>query len=155
MNRTDSDDLQQVVTDYPSVGGPIVRELRSLHRAISMQDADVKQTKAALENQRRQEVEEAHFAAIKKVHPDLDEISASDDFQGWLSRQTNMIKRAAAEGDAKDVIEVLDRYKAAVGIGGKQKKPKFTRAQIAAMTPEEFEEREKEIDQAVSRGEIV
>ncbi len=151
---SNNDDLDSVVKDYPTVAGPLVREIRTLHHSISRQSNEVQRVKSDLENRRRQEATKAHFAAIRKTHPDLDEISASDDFQGWLSRQTNMVKRAAAEGDAKDVIEVIDRYKAAVGIGGKQKKPRFTRAQIAAMTPEQFEKNEAAIDQAVANGEI-
>lgn len=146
------DDLDAVVSDYPTVAGPIVRELRNLHRVISQQDAEVKQTKADIENQRRQESERAHFGAIRKVHPDLDEINSSDDFQGWLSRQSALIQRAAAEGNASEVIDVLSRYKAAVGLT--RKRPRFTRKQIAAMTPEQFAENEAAIDAAVAAGEV-
>lgn len=149
-----SDDLEAVVADYPTVATPIVKEIRSLHSAILRQGAEVERVKGDIENRRRQEIEAAHFSAIKKVHSDLDAINASDDFQGWLSRQSGLIQRAATEGDAKEVIDVLNRYKAAVGIGVRQKKLKFTRAQINSMSPEEFERREKEIDEAMANGEI-
>lgn len=151
---SNNDDLQQVLADYPSIGVPLVREIKTLHAAVSRQSDDVQRVKSDLENRRRQEATKAHFDAIRKAHPDLDEINISDDFQGWLSRQSALIQRAAAEGDAKEVIEVIDRYKAAVGIGGKRKRPKFTRAQINAMSPEEFERREKEIDEAMANGDI-
>lgn len=91
-----------------------------------------------------------HFDAILAVHPDALALAKTDDFLGWVSRQPPMIQQAVKSGTDEDVIDVLTRYKKAVGI---RKKPRsFTSAQISAMSQEEFNKREKEIDEAIAAG---
>lgn len=86
-------------------------------------------------------------------HPDAQQILESDDFQGWVLRQPPMVERALWDGAVEDLIEILDKYKAAVGYGKPiVTPPRFTRAQIAAMSNEEFVAREKDIDRAIKRG---
>ena len=94
-----------------------------------------------------------HWDAIRAKHPDAMQIAKSDDFIGWLERQSAVVKTAAETGIAEDVILVLDRYKVAVGLT--RKRPKFTIAQIERMSVEEFQRREKEIDEAMKAGNIV
>jgi hypothetical protein len=92
-----------------------------------------------------------HWDQIRARHPDALRITKSDDFQGWLERQTPAAKRAAVEGTAADIIALLDRYKAACLT---PRKPRFTREQIKRMPLAEFERREKEIDAAMRDGRI-
>lgn len=94
------------------------------------------------------EVAKKHFFEIFSAHPDAYKIAASNEFLHWVQRQPPMVQEAVQSGAAADVIEVLNWYKAA------RKQPKFTRAQIEAMTQQEFVRREKEIDEAMRRGEI-
>lgn len=181
----DYQDLESLKDAYPTIINPLLNQLKTLKGLVQGVTAEVDSVKKGVsktaEDQRlkderdaQEAAAKAHFDAIRKVHSDLDAINASDDFQGWLSRQSSLIQRAAEEGDANEVIEVLDRYKAAVGKTRKlqeaeeesdpstprsrkqpsTKKPKFTRAQIAAMSPQEFSEKEAEIDAAVVAGEI-
>jgi hypothetical protein len=92
----------------------------------------------------------AHFDTIAAAHPDMRRIADSDDFQGWVERQPPMVKEAVQSGTASDVIEVLNRYKLAVGMV--RAKPRFTSKQIENMSVEEFQRREKEIDEAMKAG---
>lgn len=101
---------------------------------------------------------QAHFDAILAKHPNLNEIYLSDDFQGWLDRTPPMFREIVNHGSARDVIWMLDQYKAAVGKPRQkqiEKKTKFTRAQISAMPLNVFEKHEVEIDAAIANGEIV
>lgn len=78
-------------------------------------------------------------------------------------------------GNAAEIIEVLDAYKKSVGIAKRTEQareaaaptlrktarpqpkglPTFTRAQIDAMTPAEFNKREAEIDAAMADGRVI
>ncbi len=93
-----------------------------------------------------------HLAAILKAHPDAFQIAKNEDYQGWLMRQSPIVQTAIERGTAEEVIQVLDRYKRAVGIT--RKKPHFTRQQIEAMPLDEFRRREEEIDKAIAAGNI-
>lgn len=95
---------------------------------------------------------ERHYSIIAAKHPDVLDISGSDDFLGWVERQPPKTRRVVQSGTAEEVIEVLDEYKAAVGLT--RQKPSFTRQQIKNMPMEEFQRREAEIDAAVKAGAI-
>lgn len=94
-----------------------------------------------------------HFDTIRTVHPDLDEITRSFDFEGWLLRQPPEVQRLKYTGNAEQVIDMLTRYKREFGLLPKPK-PTFTRQQIARMSPEEFARREPEIDKAIADGRV-
>jgi hypothetical protein len=85
-----------------------------------------------------------------------------------------MYRVAIQRGSAVDIIDVLDKYKKAVGETRLQAarevanpatpkartqptktKPTFTRKQIDAMTPQEFLANEAAIDQAVAEGRVI
>lgn len=147
-------EIEAIADDYPSLVNPILKSLKTIHRAVSQQSEKI----ASVRSVHDRIAEEAHFAAIQKTHPDMSQIHQSEDFQGWLMRQPVAIQQISQEGTAQDVIWMLDQYKAAVGKPRQkeiEKKTKFTRAQIAAMPLKVFEKHEAEIDAAIANGEIV
>ncbi|HEX7013175.1 MAG TPA: hypothetical protein VF161_10520 [Steroidobacteraceae bacterium] len=174
-------DLEGLKEDYPSLYEkfvqPLLTSVTALQKQVQVlggQVGEVSKTVAEKAKEERAAEEQAHIDAILKAHPDAFDIRNSDEFEGWLDRQTPMTRRAIDEGTAADVIEVLDRYKQAVGSARinqaraaatpatprartqpKETKPTFKRSEIAAMSPEEFQRREAEIDEAMKEGRIV
>jgi hypothetical protein len=179
----DDPSLQELAKEYPSIVPPLLALISSQKSAIAELKAKVdtaagkvEKSEAEKEAERKSAADKAHEYAILKVHPDAMTIADTDDFIGWVARQSPMIKRAVQEGTAVDVIDVLNRYKQSVGLdtaareaeadnasdpavprvrnlkpSGKQQ-AKFTRAQIEAMSQEEFQRREPEIDAAIAAG---
>ena len=57
--------------------------------------------------------EKAAMATVEKVHPRWREVASSYEFKGWLSTQPQEVRGLVADSwDPKDVIRVLDLYKA-------------------------------------------
>lgn len=101
-------DMKSLLDDYPDIAKPLLNKINALESQL--------QNTAQSQEQREEERAMAeHVAAIKAAHPDLDEVRTSDDFQGWMSRQSNFYQRIAEEGSADDVVELLNAYKKAVG----------------------------------------
>ena len=102
-------DIDKLLEDYPDVVGPLVRELRVLQKQFS--EKSEQDTRSAEEK-----ALQAHFDAITRGHLDWEDIVAQEDWQGWLERQTPLRRRAAQEGTAEEVVELLDAYKRDMGI---------------------------------------
>lgn len=54
------------------------------------------------------------YLTVFSRHPDMHEVSGSEDFNVWLIRQGNEMRELANSTKATDVIKVLDTYKGAV-----------------------------------------
>lgn len=97
----------------------------------------------------------AYLDTILRVHPDALDLIEAPDFQHWIeSRQASDYvaiygNRTGAGGDAMTVITILDDYKRSKGL------KVWTRQEIAALTTEEYETLESEIDEAMTEGRIV
>jgi len=179
--KTEDAELQTAMEDYPEVVGPLSRQNellaqqnQELSKRIDQLEGKVTTTTEEMEAEKRQAAQELHMATIRAVHSDVDKIAKSQDFDGWMSRQPAAVQQIVQKGTADDVIWVLNQYKEAVGLSDKleaardattsatprarnqpiQGKPRFTRAMIDAMSPEEFQKNEAAIDEALSRGEI-
>lgn len=74
-------------------------------------------------------------AAIRKEHPDFEDIRESDDFHNWVAKQSKRTQAAMYENedDAQAVIEVLDLYKVKNGLDAKGMKQKAKEAATAIM----------------------
>ncbi len=174
-------ELQTAMEDYPEVVGPLSRQNQllakqnqELAKRIDQLEGTVTTTAEEMEAEKRHAAKAAHMATIRAVHADVDDLAQSQDFDGWIGRQPTAIQQIVQKGTAEDVIWVLDQYKEAIGQSNKleaardaataatprartqptQGKPRYTRAQIDAMTPEQYLKHEAAIDEALSRGEI-
>ena len=113
-----------------------------------------------------------------------EELTDSEDFQGWLERQTPVWKRVSKEGSSDEVVSLLDKYKTEMGlvvepsetkeqkvarakIKAEPKLPKaresqlkgankriWTRSEIGAMSMDDFAKHEEDIDKAYAEGRI-
>ena len=179
--------LEALREDYPSLIDPIlavIEDLRAGNTALKDQvtalGGKVDQTSSAVTakaddeaKKRKEAAAKKHFDTILAAHKDAFEINDSGEFQGWLDRQPTMYRYAMQKGSALDIIEVLDKYKKAIGAARidtaraaatpstpkartqPNKTPKtFTRAEIDAMTPAQFAANEAEIDEAVAAGRV-
>lgn len=168
--------IQKALDEYPEIVGPLLARLQQA-------EAKVDSFVTATEERQKEDATEAHLKAIREVHGDLDQIVADPEFTGWVSRQTPTWQAVAANGTAAEVIELLDRYKAAVGIEntatpqrddrmerarkvaeptlprGRKPDPsgnkrQWTRAEISRMPLDEYEKHRDEIDRAYLEGRV-
>lgn len=167
------DELKSLAEEYPDIAQPLLKKLSKLEETVT-------QYRNQIATDQSRNTLEVHFDTIRKSHPDMDDIVASDDFSGWLERQTPMWQRIAAEGAAEDVVELLNRYKETFDTPPQQQESKvekarrvaepslpkarkpdpnsgkriWTREEITRMPLEEFERRQAEIDQAYVEGRV-
>jgi len=167
--------LEQLAEDYPDIMRPLLAHLSSLEKRL---DA----VSTSSEADRRAAAEKVHTARIAEVHPDFREVASTDDFAGWLERQSPMWQGVAQTGTPDEVIELLTRYKQDMGLAPRQgpngtpgadkaravaepqlprgrEAPKggkriWTRAEINALTVAEYAKLEAELDQALVEGRI-
>lgn len=168
--------LQNALKEYPEIVGPILKRLETVEATARTAHTEVVQRKS-------EDAQSAHLAEIRKAHSDLDQVSASPEFSGWVSRQSPTWQQVAVSGTAEEVIELLDRYKEAVGIAKapqpqrdermerarqvaeptlpKNRKPDpnagkrvWTRKEIGAMSLEAYEKHREDIDRAYLEGRV-
>lgn len=172
-------DLSQIVKDYPEIVGPLQKYVDA---RIASVDQKVTQASQEFVKTRQEEADQRHFAEIADAHPDYQSLSSSEDFTLWLERQSRMWQKAATEGDSKDVIELLSRYKNDLGLVSKtaskeelvekakqnvepslskarkqnigSSKKTWTAQEIGRLSDKDFAKYEKEIDQAYADGRV-
>jgi hypothetical protein len=170
-------ELNNLKEEYPELATPLINKIAALEAKLTQSTSDM------IENNMQKELRE-HQQAIITKHPDVDNLTDSDDFQGWLERQSPVWKRVAKEGSSAEVINLLDSYKTEMGltvepsetkeqkvarakIKAEPKLPKvresqlkgvtkkvWTREEIGSMSMKDFEKNEEDIDKAYSEGRI-
>ena len=172
-------DLSKIVEDYPE----LVKPLQSYVDArIATVEQKVSQATDEVLKAQKEEADKKHFDAIGAEHPDWKAVSESEDFSLWLGRQSRMWQTAASEGDSKDVIELLSRYKKSLGIDSKTvskeelvekakqnvepslskarkqnvsgSKKIWTAREIGRLSDKEYAKHEKDIDLAYTEGRV-
>lgn len=167
------DELAKLSEEYPDIAQPLLKKLSKLEETVT-------QYRTQIATDQNEENLRVHFDTIRKSHPDMDEVVTSDDFTGWLERQSPLWQRVAGEGSAAEVIELLDRYKEAMGAAPQQpvskvekarkvaepslpkaRKPDpssgkriWTREEITRMSLEDFEKHQAAIDLAYLEGRV-
>lgn len=167
------DELKTLAEEYPDIAAPLLKKLSKLEETVT-------QYRERIETDKSQSTLQAHFDTIRESHPDMDEIVVSDDFVGWLERQTPVWQRVAQDGSAHEVVELLNRYKETFDTPPQQPVSKvekarkvaepslpkarrpdqnsgkriWTREEITRMPLDEFERRQAEIDQAYLEGRV-
>jgi len=168
------DELAKLSEEYPDIAQPLLKKLQKLEETVT-------QYRTQIDTDQSQENLRVHFDTIRKSHPDMDEVVTSDDFTGWLERQSPLWQRVAGEGSAAEVVELLDRYKEAIGAASPQqpvsnverarkvaepslpkaRKPDpnsgkriWSREEIRRMSLEDFEKHQAAIDQAYLEGRV-
>ena len=180
QEQTDSR-LDEVRENYPDLAGPLLD-------ALEKQKAEVQQTREALAEQRRMEFERAqnleieeHWSRIREIHPDVDDLISTEEWNDWLEDQTQTVQRWVNEGSSNDAITVLSMFKTDLGVGGptpqekvlekarkvaepklpsarktdtKSGKKTWTVEEIKRMPNREFEKHQAEIMEAYAQNQI-
>lgn len=140
----------------------------------------IKDFEADMESLREDRAEiarEKKLAKIMKAHPDFEELQEDENFNEWVSDMPMSVQNALYEGDDhEEVIKILNFYKdyekkleqklakdaaSRVSKSGKtdlpatRQKAKYTMSQIEAMSIDEYERNQKEIEEAHAKGEII
>ena len=109
--------LDEVRENYPDIAGPLLD-------ALEKQKTEVQQTREALAERQRIEIEkeqnleiEEHWSRIRSSHPDVDELIVTGEWNDWLEDQTQTVQRWVNEGSSNDAISVLSKFKADMGVG--------------------------------------
>ena len=171
-------DLSEIMKDYPE----LVKPLQSyVDTAFAKVNKKLEQTTQELTKAQQEDMVREHKAKLAKAHPDYVQVANSEDFTLWLERQSPVWQQIADSGNADDTIELLSRYKKALGIKstpevskedlvekakqnaepnlpkarkqniGSSKKI-WTAAEVGKLTDKQFLKYEKEIDQAQREG---
>lgn len=169
----EDDDLKTLAEEYPDIAAPLLKKLAKLEQTVTQYRDQVRTNES-------QSTLTEHFDTIRESHPDMDDIVTSDDFVGWLERQTPVWQRVANDGSAHEVVELINRYKEVFDTQPQQPVSKvdkarrvaeptlpkarrpdpssgkriWSRQEITRMPLDEFERRSAEIDQAYLDGRV-
>ena len=133
---------------------------------------------ASVEEMREAAITEKAEAELLKMHPDLKEIEASDDFHDWAENQPEAIQKVIFDTpDAKATASVLQMYKYEKGISNSNKdtdrsaassvkttskttpttnqKSKWSESVVEAMSDKEYEKHHEEIMESMRSGTFV
>jgi hypothetical protein len=161
-------------------------EIASIVETIATKKADEKFAKA---DQRLQEIDQLNADtqrtksenAIRKIHPDFDELRDSDDFHNWANEQPKWVQDALYENqdDPRSVVRVIDLFKVDNGMDVKSrnrtnkdaasqvKTKRNTRiddagvagqileSQVQKMSAQEYEAKSDDIMEAIRSGKFV
>jgi DNA repair exonuclease SbcCD ATPase subunit len=106
-------DLSEIMKDYPE----LVKPLQSyVDTAFAKLNQKFEKTTQELTKAQQDDLVREHKAKLAKAHPDYVQIANSEDFNLWLERQSPVWQQVAEGGGADDTIELLSRYKNALGI---------------------------------------
>lgn len=167
------DELRTLSEEYPDIALPLLKKLSKL-------EDTVKQYRTQVDTEKSQNTLQEHFGTIEQSHPDMNDIVTSDDFAGWIERQSPVWQRVAQDGSAQEVVELLSKYKETFDTQPQQPVSKvdrarkvaeptlpkarrpdpnsgkriWTREEITRMPLDEFEKRSAEIDQAYMDGRV-
>ncbi len=120
-------DISNVVEDYGEGLAPLVEGVTQTRDAVEKTQLENRELRNDLDEiRKRQEAREAEDAKaiwkreILEKHPDAFQLSETMDFQGWLSRQTDLIQGIFKSGGSADVTMMFDLYKRDVGVQTQQ-----------------------------------
>ena len=173
-------DLSEIMKDYPELVKPLQNYVDT---AFAKVNKKLEQTTQELTKAQQEDMVREHKAKLAKAHPDYVQVANSEDFTLWLERQSPVWQQIADSGNADDTIELLSRYKKALGIKstpevskedlvekakqnaepnlpkarkqniGSSKKI-WTAAEVGKLSDKQFLKYEKEIDKAQREGRL-
>ncbi len=114
--QRNTEKLSQVREEYPDVAGPLLDELQNLRDRVDQQSELSTQQEQRLIEERQALAAQDHFDRIRSVHTDLDQVVETSDWALWLEQQDQQIHGWVEAGSSNDVIAVLDKFKADMGV---------------------------------------
>jgi hypothetical protein len=156
---------------------------------VETKAAKIAEEKFAKADKRLQEIDQLNAEtqraksenAIRKIHPDFDELRESDDFHNWAGEQPKWVQDALYENqdDPRSVVRVIDLFKVDNGMDIKSKKKttkeaasqvktkrttkidgegvsgQILESQVQKMSAKEYEARSEDIMEAIRSGKFV
>jgi len=156
---------------------------------VETKAAKIAEEKFAKADKRLQEIDQLNAEtqrtksenAIRKIHPDFDELRESDDFHNWAGEQPKWVQDALYENqdDPRSVVRVIDLFKVDNGMDIKSKKRttkeaasqvktkrttkidgegvsgQILESQVQKMSAKEYEARSEDIMEAIRSGKFV
>jgi len=156
---------------------------------VETKAAKIAEEKFAKADKRLQEIDKLNAetqrtkaeSAIRKMHPDFDELRESDDFHNWAGEQPKWVQDALYENqdDPRSVVRVIDLFKVDNGMDIKSKKRttkeaasqvktkrttkidgegvsgQILESQVQKMSNKEYEARSEDIMEAIRSGKFV
>ena len=172
------EEIEAWTSKYPDVAGIVeaIAENKAAEKASSL-DSRLKE----IEELRTQAKKEKAEAELMSLHPDFEEIRASDEFHNWAEKQPKVVQDALYENseDAKSVAVAIDLYKSHKGIKAKstsssdkaaassvktkgrttvnedESKNFWRESTVAKMSDKEFEKHHEEIHEAQKSGKFI
>ncbi len=114
--KRNTEKLQQVREEYPDVAGPLIDELNLMRERIDEQSAYAEKQEQRRQQEEQSIMAQAHFDRIRLVHEDLDRVDETSYWALWLEGQDQQVRNWVEAGSSNDVIYVLDRFKADMGM---------------------------------------
>ncbi len=175
-----AEEIKAWATEYPDLASAIAHIAEEKTKA---QLSDLQAKIDRVEAEGMEVLREKAYLNLKKIHPDVDEIRASQDFHDWVTNQPSAIQAWFYDNDTDYLLAAkgIDLFKAETG--SKRKKVKdeaaevgnservastkatppasetgkkvWKASEIKRMSPEEFEKYESEIEQANYEGRVV
>ncbi len=114
VNEPPADQFQELRKDYQELD-PVFNKLdesAQLNRKLEQRLAAIEQ---ARQEQEAEQAKQAFWTKVRSLHPDVEAISASEDFKGWFARQgidVQELSRVSPLGAA----QVMTLYKEAAGL---------------------------------------
>ena len=114
------DDLE---FDLPDVAKIADRKANKVREALDPRLSDIEKKLERFEAQQKQNADETAALTMRqdviKTHPDFDEVVNSEAMQAWVNTEAPPMYKAIYDGSipftAKDVVEVVNRFKATLG----------------------------------------
>ena len=167
-----TDQFQELREDYQELG-PVFSTLDEAQRKNQALEQRLAAIEQARQQQDKQQAEQAFWAEVEKTHPDVRQLAASTDFQGWFSRQNAGIKELS-QVNPTGAATVMTLYKQSAGLHSPSQKieqaqqlsepqvrshsrpqtqgrqPALTPEQIAALPQKEYEKNEEKYDEMLA-----
>lgn len=161
-------ELKSLQEDYPDIAKPLLSKISKLEKQLE-------ETASTLNAKAEVTQLEKHFQTIRSAHPDFEDLASSEDFSGWLDRQTPVWRQVAKAGTAEEVIELISRYKEVLSPSPSDKarrvaepsvpraaktkqsessKKIWSREEINRLSLADYAKFEEEIDRAMLEGRI-
>jgi len=167
------EEVEEWVKKYPEVAG-IVRSLaqEEMKGTESSLDARLKRVEAMEESISQEKA----LAELLKLHPDYNEINASDEFHTWAETQPHWVQHALYEDmDVASAGRAIDLYKLDTGKKTKPEKQAaasistrsrvspqddnsssmYSESRVQRMSDAEYARSEQEIEKAIREGKFV
>ena len=171
--ETKPDELNIAAKDFDELK-PFVDRIQKIEQHAEMEKGRREQQEIDNRVQTGRTAKEVHNQKILTAHPDAFTLSDTVDFRGWLAQQPEYVQQVVNTGNADDIISLLSDYKNQMttkmdefkqtttpsgnGTGSvidtNKEPPRFTPAQIDAMSDAEFIKNEEAINLAMKEGRI-